>query len=127
MPPSHAGMVPAALPAFSPPSGVSVVPSLFRSAAESSAAAGVANAAATASAARDFGCLANMVLLLWVFSNLERIAHAEREEVAILQRVGRRAERGGLRGRHAVRDGVGAAIEAPTAERGVLRVHDPFA
>ncbi len=54
MPPSHAGIVPAALPAFSAPRGVSVVPSLARSAAESSAAAGTANAAPTASAAQDF-------------------------------------------------------------------------
>jgi hypothetical protein len=44
-------MVPAALPAFSPPNGVSVVPSLPMSAAESSAAAGVANAAPIASTA----------------------------------------------------------------------------
>src|SRR5258708_4932901 len=60
MPPSHAGMVPAALPAFSAPTGVSVVPSLARSAAESSAAAGAANAAPTASARNEVLRLENM-------------------------------------------------------------------
>jgi hypothetical protein len=53
MPPVHSGIDFAALPAFSPPSGVSVVPSLAMSAAEISAAAGVANATATANAAQD--------------------------------------------------------------------------
>jgi len=52
MPPSHAGIVPAALPFFSAPMGVSVVPSFATSAAERSAAAGVAIAAPIASAAQ---------------------------------------------------------------------------
>ena len=64
MPPSHAGMVPAALPAFSAPTGVRVVPSLAMSAADISAAAGMARAAPTASSAADFFGIGNMGALL---------------------------------------------------------------
>src|SRR4051812_38228364 len=39
MPPSHAGMEPSALPAFSPPSGVSSAPSFAASAADTAASA----------------------------------------------------------------------------------------
>ena len=64
MPPSQAGMVPAALPAFSAPTGVSVVPSFAMSAADISAAAGRAKAAPTARNAVAFFEMANMVDLL---------------------------------------------------------------
>src|SRR6202162_2238702 len=66
MPPSHAGIVPAALPAFSAPTGVSVVPSLATSADDSSAGAGAANAAPTARTAHDFFEMNNMNFLLVV-------------------------------------------------------------
>src|SRR5579859_6239175 len=84
MPPVHAGIVPAALPAFSAPSGVSVVPSLARSEAESSAAAGSASMAPSARTAID--CVESIGF------SLERIADAERIEIAVLERVGARAE-----------------------------------
>src|SRR3954471_18010669 len=97
MPPSHAGIVPPALPAFSAPIGVSVVPSFARSLAESSAAAGAASAAPATSAAQVF-LVINMVLLLFSSSwrALERIAHAERIEIAVLERVGAGAPACGL-------------------------------
>src|SRR5438445_2873853 len=119
MPPSHAGIVPAALPAFSAPSGVNVVPSLARSAAESSAAAGTANVAPNARAAIDF--------LESIGFSLERIADAERIEVAVLERVRARAEARRLSRPRGRTQRVGAAVGAPTEERGVLRVDHPLA
>src|SRR5450755_4384096 len=102
-PPSHAGMVPAALPAFSAPMGVSVVPSLARSLAESSAAAGSVKATPTASAAHVFFEVTDMfsllVFIFWGESRLERIAHAERIEVPVLEWIRARAEARGLGGR----------------------------
>src|SRR5882724_8038629 len=106
-------MVPAALPAFSAPTGVSVVPSLARSAAESSAAQGTAIAMPAASASQDLIDMTAMVsprvFILWS----ERIAERDGIEVAVLERVRGRAEARGLRGRHAAHVGaaVGAAAE----------------
>src|SRR5438132_11998702 len=119
MPPSQAGIVPAALPAFSAPTGVNVVPSLARSAAESSAAAGTANVAPNARAAIDF--------LESIGFSLERIADAERIEVAILERVRARAEARRLPRTGRCPQGIGAAVRAPAEEGGVLRVDDPLA
>src|SRR5688572_11881977 len=126
MPPVHSGMDLLALPAFSPPSGVSVVPSLPMSAADSSAAAGAANKAATASAAQDLRWI--MELLLDVFmGRSERVAHAHRPEVAVLERVGRAAPAGRLAGRDGAgrRVGIRAAEGAPTRECRVLGVDQP--
>src|SRR5476649_731630 len=104
MPPSHAGIVPAALSAFSAPMGVRVVPSLARSLAESLAAAGSVKATSIASAAHVFFDVTDMLSLLslyiWVESRLERIAHAERIEGPVLEWVRARAEGRGLGGRH---------------------------
>src|SRR5207237_2039010 len=117
MPPAQAGIGPAALPAYSAPTGVNVVPSLARSAAESSAVAGTANVAPNARAAIDF--------LESIGFSLERIADAERIEIAILEGVRARAEARGLsRGNR--RGDVRAAVRAPTEERGVLRVDHPL-
>src|SRR6476469_4150375 len=114
MPPSQAGMVPAALPAFSAPMGVSVVPSWARSAWPSSAAAGAAKAAATARAAIDL--LFSISSSLYFFARgLERVAHGERIEVAVLERVGARAPARGLP-RIGGCDRVRAAERAPAEE-----------
>src|ERR1700681_1064262 len=124
MPPSHAGMVPAALPAFSAPIGVRVVPSLARSLAESSAAAGSVKATPAASAAHvflDFTDMLSLLVFILVESRLERIAHAERIEVPVRKGVRARAEVRRLRGRHARH--VGAAIGAAAEEGRVLHVH----
>src|SRR5713226_6200236 len=119
MPPSHAGIVPAALPAFSAPSGVNVVPSLERSAADSSAAAGTVNVAPNARAASDF--------LESIGFSLERIADAERIEVAVLERVRARAEARGLSRTGRRTQGVRAAVRAPAEEARVLGVDHPLA
>src|SRR6185503_19051513 len=118
-------MVPAALPAFSAPVIVRVVHSLASSAAESSAAAGVASTAPTASAAQVFLVMnpnvAPPVIGVGVRGCLvapsERIAHGNRVEVAILEGVRARAPARGLprrdraaRGR-LVRASVGTAAE----------------
>ena len=71
-PPSHAGIVPAAFAAFSAPIGESVLPSLATSAAESSAAAGMARAAPTASAAQDVFEFTDMSVLLVVILDESR-------------------------------------------------------
>src|SRR5256885_15082648 len=123
MPPSQAGIVPAALPAFSAPKGVSVVPSLARSADDSSAEAFSATAAPTPSASRV------LVVLKAMESLLERVADAERIEVAVLERVRGRAEARRLSRRYRAGRGahVGAAIDAATLVAGVLQVHQPLA
>src|SRR6185436_15599913 len=122
MPPSHAGMVPAALPAFSPPRGVRVVPSLARSAAESSAAAG--NAMAQPAESRSAAFLeVNFMSFL-----LERVAHAERVEIPVAQRVRIGAPRSALARRDgaARRRRVGAAEDASAEEGRRLHVHLPL-
>src|SRR6185437_6151783 len=130
MPPSHAGMVPAALPAFSAPMGVSVVPSFASSDAVSCAEAGSARAAPTAIAAQVFVEFISFLLcLVWGRRASERIAHGDRVEVAVLERIGARAEARGLAGRDGAsrRRLVGAAERAPAEVRGVLRIDQPLA
>src|SRR5690606_39279936 len=79
MPPSQAGMVPAALPAFSAPTGVSSPPSLAASSGLTAAwAMPVASTAAPAMAARVNFCLV-FILCLPVAS--EGILDGERREV----------------------------------------------
>src|SRR5262249_43546716 len=107
-----------ALPVFSAPRGVSVEPSLARSAEDSSATAGTANAAPNARAAID--------LRESMGSSLERIADAERIEIAILERVRVRAEARGLPGGHRCAC-VRPALRAASQESRVLRVDDPLA
>src|SRR5690348_2020664 len=128
MPPSHAGMVPAALPAFSAPIGVSVVPSFARSAAESSARTGKV-AAAMARTAQVFFDMWSLLVFVLLGGGLERIAHAHRIEVAVLERVGARAPAGRLPGRdaRALRRLVGAAVGAPAEEARVLDIDEPAA
>src|SRR5690606_39260813 len=85
MPPSQAGMVPAALPAFSAPTGVSSRPSLAASSALTAAwAMPVASTAAPAMAARVNFCLV-FILCLPVAS--EGILDGERREIAVVDLV----------------------------------------
>src|SRR5690606_36183038 len=85
MPPSQAGMVPAALPAFSAPTGVSSPPSLAASSGLTAAwAMPVASTAAPAMAARVNFCLV-FILCLPVAS--EGILDGERREVAVVDLV----------------------------------------
>src|SRR5688572_21157021 len=85
MPPSHAGIVPAALPAFSPPTGVRLVPSLAASDA-------LTFACTTPVASTDAPISAASTALLLVFIAClpvasERILDGERREVAVVDLV----------------------------------------
>src|SRR5688572_10027038 len=106
-------MVPAALPAFSAPTGVSVVPSLATSAAESSAAAGAAKAAPNASATIDFLVMNDMDAPPRFIVPLPNPLPRERERTweAVSRLLSERiADHQGIK--VAVFDGVGARGEA---------------
>src|SRR5688572_16022487 len=91
MPPSHAGMVPAALPAFSAPTGVSVPPSW---AALSPLTAAWAKPAARTKAlvVATSAVFLSMVIVAALPGRSERILDGEGNEVAVVDLV----ERGAL-------------------------------
>src|SRR5689334_4468981 len=91
MPPSHAGMVPSALPFFSAPTGVSVLPSW---AALSALTAAWAKPAARTKALVDTtsAVFLNMVIVAALPGRSERILDGEGNEVAVVDLV----ERGAL-------------------------------
>src|SRR5690606_3150943 len=85
MPPSQAGMVPAALPAFSPPTGVSSRPSLAASCGLTLAWA--MPVASTAMLATRASLVLLLIFILSLPGNSERVLDGEGREVAVVDLV----------------------------------------
>ena len=84
MPPSHAGMDPSALPAFSAPSGVSSAPSLAASAADTAAMTGAPIRMPTVT---DRQGIRSFFSMSFSSSRSERVLERGRDVVAIVEIV----------------------------------------